>query len=90
MKKEIQFSENKKNFESQYKEMKDKFMNHPELLRGHTLFELLECYLKHYGKTIKDYKGYNDKIISGMNIPLDIKVLKFGFGGYKLEKGNYI
>lgn len=90
MKKEIQFSENKKNLESQYKEMKDKFMNHPELLRGHTLFELLECYLKHYGKTIKDYKGYNDKIISGMNIPLDIKVLKFGFGGYKLEKGNYI
>lgn len=85
MKKEIQFSENKKNLETQYSEMKQKFKEHPELLRGHTLFELLECYLNHCGKTIKDYKEYNDEIIKEMNIPLDIKVLKFGFGGYKIK-----
>lgn len=86
MKREIQFSENRNNLESQYLEMKKKFKEHPELLRGHTLFELLECYLNHYGKTIKDYNEYNDKIIKEMDIPLNIKVLKFGFGGYKLEK----
>jgi hypothetical protein len=86
MKKEIQFSENRKNLEIQYSKMKHKFKSHPELLRGHTLFELLECYLKHYGKTIKNYKEYNDEIIKEMEIPLDIKILKFGFGGYKLAE----
>lgn len=86
MKKEIQFSENKKNLESQYSEMKKKFKEHPELLRGHTLFELLECYLNHNGKAIKDFKEYNYEIVKKMDIPLNIKVLKFGFGGYKLEE----
>lgn len=90
MKKEIQFSKNKRNLESQYLEMKKKFKEHPELLRGHTLFELLECYLNHYGKTIKDYKEYNDKIVKGIDVPIDIKILKFRFGGYKLEKENNI
>lgn len=86
MKKEIQFSENRRNLENQYSEMKKKFKTHPELLRGHTLFELLECYLNHYGKTLKDSKEYNDEIIKEMDIPLDIKILKFGFGGYKLKE----
>lgn len=86
MKKEIQFSENRKNLENQYIEMKAKFKKHPELLRGHTLYELLECYLSHYKKSIKDFQEYNDKVIKEMDIPLNIKVLKFGFGGYKLEK----
>ena len=66
--------------------MKQKFKVHPELLRGHTLFELLECYLRHYGKSIKNYKEYNDEIIKSMNIPLNIKVLKFGIGKYKLNE----
>lgn len=86
MKSEIIWSSNRKNLEMQYAEMKQKFKLHPELLRGHTLFELLECYLKYYGKTIKNYKDYNNKIIKEMDIPLDIKILKFGFGGYKLEE----
>ena len=86
MKNEINFSENRENLEKQYLEMKQKLKRHPELLRGHTLFELLECYLKYYGKTIKNCNKYNNKIIKEMEVPLDIKVLKFGFGGYKLEK----
>ena len=86
MKNEIYHSKNKKNLENQYSEMKQKFKTHPELLRGHTLFELLECYLKYYGKSIKKYKEYNDEIVKRMEIPLDIKILKFGIGKYKLEK----
>lgn len=83
MKNEIKFSENKKELENQYLEMKQKFKIHPELLRGHTLYELLECYLRYYGKTIKNYKNYNNEIIKEMNIPLNIKVLNFGIGKYK-------
>ena len=86
MKKEVQFSENRISLEKQYKEMKSIFKIHPELLRGHTLFELLECYLNYYGKTVKDYNDYNDEIIKSMDIPLNIKVLKLGFGGYKLKE----
>ena len=66
--------------------MKAKLKKHPELLRGHTLYDLLECYLSHYKKSIKDFQEYNDKVIKEMDIPLNIKVLRFGFGGYKLEK----
>ena len=86
MKNEINYSENRKNLEIQYSEMKQKFKAHPELLRGHTLFELLECYLSYYGKSIKNYKEYNDEIIKSMNIPLNIKVLTFGIGKYKLHE----
>ena len=86
MKNEIRFSEKKEILEKQYIEMKQKFKLHPELLRGHTLYELLESYLNYYGKDLKNYKEYNSEIIKNMDIPLDIKVLKFGFGGYKLEK----
>lgn len=86
MKNEIKFSENKSNLEIQYSEMKKKFKVHPELLRGHTLFELLECYLNYYGKTIKNYKDYNNKIIKEMDIPLNIKILQFGIGRYKWDK----
>lgn len=86
MKNEIKFSERKAILEKQYLEMKQKFKTHPELLRGHTLFELLECYLKYYGKTIKHFNEYNDKIIKAMEIPLNIKVLKFGIGRYKLDE----
>lgn len=75
---------NNSELESQYLEMKQKFKTHPELLRGHTLYELLECYLKHYGKTLKNYKEYNDEIIKKLEIPLDIKILKFDSGKYKL------
>lgn len=82
MKNEIKYSEKKLILEKQYLEMKQRFKAHPELLRGHTLFELLECYLKYYGKAIKNYKEYNDEIIKRMEIPLDIKVLKFGIGKY--------
>ena len=86
MKNEIKFSEKRAILEKQYLEMKQKFKTHPELLRGHTLFELLACYLKYYGKTIKNFNEYNDKIIKEMEIPLDIKVLKFGIGKYKLDE----
>lgn len=87
MQNEIKFSENRKNLEKQHLEMKQRFKTHPELLRGHTLFELLECYLKYYGKTIKNYKEYNDEIIKRMNIPLNIKILKFDDNGrYKLNE----
>lgn len=86
MKKEIQFSENRRTLESQYLEMKKKFKEHPELLRGHTLFDMLECYLNYCEKKITNCKRYNEKIIKEMDIPLDIKVLKFGFGGYKLNE----
>lgn len=86
MKKEIQFSENRKTLESQYLEMQKKFKEHPELLRGHTLFDILECYLNYCGKKIINCKKYNEKIIKEMEIPLDIKILKLGFGGYKLNK----
>ena len=86
MKNEIKYSEDRKNLESQYSEMKQKFVAHPELLRGHTLFELLECYLKYYGKAIKNYKEYNNEIIKEMEIPLDIKILKFDSCKYKLVK----
>lgn len=72
--------------ESQYLEMKQKFKKHPELLRGHTLYDLLECYLKHYGKTLTTYREYNDEIIKKLDIPLDIKILKFNGGKYKLEE----
>ena len=80
MQNEIKFSENRTNLEEQYLKMKQSLKMHPELLRGHTLFELLECYLKYYGKTIKNYKEYNDEIIKRMDIPLDIKILKFDIG----------
>lgn len=90
MKLEINFSENKKNLEKQYSEMKQKLKSYPELLRGHTLYELLECYLRYYGKSIKNYKEYKDEIIKEMDIPLNIKILKFDIGKYKLEKGNNI
>lgn len=83
MKNEINYSVNKKNLENQYIEMKKKFKNQPELLRGHTLYELLECYLRYYGKKIKNNKEYDNEIIIGMDIPLDIKVLKFN--GRKYE-----
>lgn len=86
MKNEIKFSEKKALLVTQYLEMKQKLKTHPELLRGHTLFELLECYLKYYGKAIKNYKEYNNEIIKKMEIPLDIKVLKFDIGKYKLDE----
>ena len=86
MQNEIKFSENRTNLEEQYLKMKQSLKMHPELLRGHTLFELLECYLKYYGKTIKNYKEYNDEIIKRMDIPLDIKILKFDIGKYKLKE----
>ena len=86
MKNEIKYSEKRESLEKQYVEMKQKFKKHPELLRGHTLYELLECYLSYYGKSLKNYKEYNDEIIKEMEIPLNIKILKFGFGGYKLDK----
>ena len=85
MKREIEFSHNKKNLENQYLEMKQKFKSQPEFLRGHTLYELLECYLRYYGKSIKNYKEYKDEIIKKMDIPLNIKVLKLGIGRYKLD-----
>lgn len=85
MKNEIKFSEKKAILEKQYIEMKQKFKMHPELLRGHTLFELLESYLKYCRKTIKNYNEYNNEIIKKMEIPLDIKVLKFENGKYKLD-----
>lgn len=86
MKKEIEYSKNKENLEKQYIEMKQIFKKHPELLRGHNLYELLECYLRYYGKTTKKYQEYDDEIIKNMEIPLDIKILKFGVGRYKLDK----
>lgn len=86
MKSTIEKSHNKKNLENQYLEMKQKFKTHPEFLRGHTLYELLECYLSYYGKSLKNYKEYKDEIIKKMDIPLTIKVLKIGSGGYKLDK----
>ncbi len=91
MKREIKFSQNKDILEKQYIEMKQKFKEFPELLRGHTLYALLECYLNHNGKTLKKYyedegMRYNNEIIKNMNIPLDIRVLKINYGGYKLEK----
>lgn len=85
MKNSINRSNNKDELEEQFVEMKQKFKSQPELLRGHTLFDFLECYLKHYGKDIKAYKKYNNEIIKELNIPLDIKVLKFGYGRYELE-----
>lgn len=88
MKKEVEFSKNRKNLEIQYNEMKQKFKNKPELLRGHTLFELLESFLNYYGKKIKDYKEYNNEIINKMSIPLDIKILNFSSGGYKVKEKN--
>lgn len=86
MKSTIEKSHNRKSLESQYLEMKQKFKTHPEFLRGHTLYELLECYLKYYGKSLKNYKEYKDEIIKEMDIPLTIKVLKIDSGGYKLDK----
>ena len=86
MKKEIINSDNRKSLASQYSEMKKEFKAHPELLRGHTLFELLECYLNHYGKTLKNYKEYNDEIIKEMDIPLKIRILTFDGKNYKQEE----
>lgn len=86
MKNEIKFSEHRIILEKQHLEMKQKFKLHPELLRGHTLFELLECYLKHYGKSIKNYEKYNNQIIKNIEIPIDIKILKIGIGKYRLDE----
>ena len=85
MKREIEFSHNKINLENQNLEMKQRFKTHPEFLRGHTLYELLECYLRYYGKSTKNHKKYKDKIIKEMAIPLNIKVLKLDIGRYKLD-----
>lgn len=82
----IRDREKKEILEQQHLEMKQKFKIHPELLRGHTLYEFLECYLNRYGKTLKNHEEYNKEIVKRMEIPLDIKILKFGLGKYKLEK----
>ena len=66
--------------------MKQKFKKHRELLRGHTLYEFLECYLNHYGKSLKNYQEYNEEIVKKLKIPLDITILKFGIGKYKIEE----
>lgn len=85
VKKEIEHSKNSENLKIQYKEMKQKFKSNLDLLRGHNLFELLECYLKYYGKSIRNNRKYNEEIIKKMEVPLNIKVLKFGsMGRYKL------
>lgn len=92
MKKEIEYSHNRKNFENQYLEMKQKFKQQPELLRGHTLFELLECYLRYYGKYLTSYNEFDYKyeykkdLIKSMSIPLIIKKLKIKFGEYIICK----
>lgn len=77
---------NNSELENQYLEMKRKLKNNPELLRGHNLYELLECYLKQYGKTLKYYKEYNNRIIKNLEIPLNIKVLKLSNGHYKVDE----
>lgn len=89
MKKEINYSENKESLENQHLQMKQKFKKYPELLRGHTLYALLECYLNHNGKTLKKYyedegMTYNNEIIKNMDVPLDIKVLKVNIGKYRV------
>lgn len=83
---QISDREKKEILEKQYLEMKQKFKKHRELLRGHTLYEFLECYLNHYGKSLKNHQEYNEEIVKRLKIPLDITILKFGIGKYKIEE----
>ncbi len=83
---QISDREKKEILEKQYLEMKQKFKKHRELLRGHTLYEVLECYLNHYGKSLKNHQEYNEEIVKRLKIPLDITILKFGIGKYKIEE----